>query len=168
MPKITTTCLPGTYSYNLCRDQSRTNWKWNHDGIANINSRPIETLVQWDFSPSIVRGTNVFHVGGGWTVRGNKVCHGGYGPRTDLHLPMTISSNSRSTVWLPVCGRVSRKIIIQVHQLLKPFKNAQLLLEGDQYVTLSLLPHAVKAIRVALLNIVGAPGDGEAQTRVKV
>jgi hypothetical protein len=59
------------------------------------------------------------------------------------------------------------KIIIQVHQLLKPFKDAQLLLEGDQYVTLSLLPFAVKAIRVALLNIVVAPGDGEAQTRVK-
>jgi hypothetical protein len=59
------------------------------------------------------------------------------------------------------------KIIFQVHELLKPFKEAQKLLEGDQYVTLSLLPIAIKAIRVALIKIVDAPGDGEAQNRVK-
>jgi hypothetical protein len=59
------------------------------------------------------------------------------------------------------------KILRQVHQLLKPFKNAQKLLEGDKYVTLSLLPIAIKSIRTALINIVGAEGDGEAQNRVK-
>jgi hypothetical protein len=45
---------------------------------------------------------------------------------------------------------------LQVHKLLKPFKEAQKLLEGDKYVTLSILPIAIKAIRVALINIVGA------------
>jgi hypothetical protein len=56
------------------------------------------------------------------------------------------------------------KIIRQLHQLLlKPFKDAQKLLkEGDKYVTLSLLPIAIKAIRAILINIVGAHGDGEA------
>jgi hypothetical protein len=58
-------------------------------------------------------------------------------------------------------------IILQVHKLLQPFKEAQKLLEGDKYVTLSLLPIAIKAIRVALITIVGAQGDGEAQNRVK-
>jgi hypothetical protein len=60
------------------------------------------------------------------------------------------------------------KIIIQVHQLLKPFKDAQLLLEGDQYVTLSLLPFAVKAIRVALLNIVAPLEMGKHRPESKI
>jgi hypothetical protein len=59
------------------------------------------------------------------------------------------------------------KIIKQVHHSLKPFKDAQKLLEDDNYVTLSLLPIAIKAIRLALIKIVGAQGDGEAQNRVK-
>jgi hypothetical protein len=60
------------------------------------------------------------------------------------------------------------KILRQVHQLLEPFKNAQkLLLEGDKYVTLSLLPIAIKSIRTALVKIVGAEGGGKAQNRVK-
>jgi hypothetical protein len=59
------------------------------------------------------------------------------------------------------------KILRQVHQLLKPFKNAQKLLEGDKYVTLSLLPIAIKSIRTDLIRIVGADGGGEAQNRVK-
>jgi hypothetical protein len=54
------------------------------------------------------------------------------------------------------------KILRQVHQLLKPFKNAQKLLEGDKYVTLSLLPIAIKSIRTALIKIVGAAWGGEA------
>jgi hypothetical protein len=59
------------------------------------------------------------------------------------------------------------KILRQVHQLLKPFKNAQKLLEGDKYVTLSFLPIAIKSIRTALIKIVGAEGGCEAQSRVK-
>jgi hypothetical protein len=59
------------------------------------------------------------------------------------------------------------KILRQVHGLLKPFKNAQKLLEGDKYVTPSLLPIAIKSIRTALIKIVGAEGGGEAQNRVK-
>jgi len=59
------------------------------------------------------------------------------------------------------------KIIIQVHHLLQPFKDALELLEGDKYVTLSILPFAIKAIRAALIDIVGAPGEDEAQDRVK-
>ena len=51
--------------------------------------------------------------------------------------------------------------------MLKPFKNAQELLEGDKYVTLSILPIAIKATRTALKEIVDAKGDGEAQKRVK-
>ncbi len=35
----------------------------------------------------------------------------------------------------------SIEIIRQVHRLLKPFKDAQLLLEGDKYVTLYLFFH---------------------------
>jgi hypothetical protein len=59
------------------------------------------------------------------------------------------------------------KILRQVHQLLKPFKNAQKLLEGETYVTLSLLPIAIKCIRRALIKIVGAEGGGRGQNRVK-
>ncbi len=58
------------------------------------------------------------------------------------------------------------KILKQVHQLLKPFKNAQELLKDDQYVTLSLLPIAIKSIRTALMKIVDSEGGGEAQNRV--
>ncbi len=57
--------------------------------------------------------------------------------------------------------------IREVHKLLKPFKDAQELLEGDKYVTLSLLPIAIKAIRAALIKIVGAEGEGAAQNRVR-
>ena len=46
------------------------------------------------------------------------------------------------------------KILRQVHQLLEPFKESQELLEGDKYVTLSILPIAIKAIRTALKEIV--------------
>jgi hypothetical protein len=59
------------------------------------------------------------------------------------------------------------KVIMQVHELLKPFKDAQKLLEGEKYVTLSLLPSAIKAIRNALIQISEAQGEGEAQKRVK-
>jgi hypothetical protein len=52
------------------------------------------------------------------------------------------------------------KLFRQVHQLLQPFKYYQKLLEGDKYVTLSLLPIAIKAIRAALIEIVGAKGGG--------
>ncbi len=54
------------------RDQSRPNWAWIHEGIPNVNSRPIEILVPASigtFRPSIVRGMIVCHVGGGWTIR---------------------------------------------------------------------------------------------------
>jgi hypothetical protein len=43
------------------------------------------------------------------------------------------------------------KILRQFHRLLKPFKNSQKLLAGDKYVTLSLLPIAIKSIRTALI-----------------
>jgi hypothetical protein len=56
------------------------------------------------------------------------------------------------------------KILRQVHQLLKPFKNAQKLLEGEKYVTLSLLPIAIKSIRTALIKIVGAEGGVKHRT----
>jgi hypothetical protein len=58
------------------------------------------------------------------------------------------------------------KILRQVHQSLKPFKDYQKLLEGGKYVPSSALPMAIKAIRTALRNIVGAEGDGEARNRV--
>ena len=74
----------------------------------------------------------------------------------DNQLPASILLNE--TDW---------KIIMQVHQLLKPFMKAQKLLEGDKYVTLSLLPIAIKAIREALKAIIDAPGGGEAQNKVK-
>ena len=70
----------------------------------SVNSRPIEILVPsvpWDFRPSIFRGTNVCHVGGGWTVRqrthDTPYVIWGYGRRTDLRLPMTISSSTSSS-----------------------------------------------------------------------
>jgi hypothetical protein len=58
------------------------------------------------------------------------------------------------------------KILRQVHQLLEPIKESQELLKGDKYVTLSILPIAIKAIRTALKEIVDAKGDGEAHKRV--
>jgi hypothetical protein len=62
------------------------------------------------------------------------------------------------------------KIIRQVHKLLlKPFKDDQKLLKEDgKYVTLSLLPIAIKAIRAILIDIDGAHGDAEAHNRVKI
>jgi hypothetical protein len=45
--------------------------------------------------------------------------------------------------------------------------NHSKILEDDKYVTLSILPIAIKAIRAALKEIVDAKGDGEAQQRVK-
>jgi hypothetical protein len=59
------------------------------------------------------------------------------------------------------------KILRQVHQLLKPFKNAQKLLEGEKYGTLSLLPIAIKSIRTVLTKIIGTEGGNKAQNRVK-
>ncbi len=49
-----------------------------------------------------------------------------------------------------VLNETDWKVIMQVHELLKPFKDAQKLLEGEKYVTRSLLPSAIKAIRNAL------------------
>jgi hypothetical protein len=66
-----------------------------------------------------------------------------------------------------VLNETDWKVIMQVHELLKPFKDAQKLLEGEKYVTLSLLPSAIKAIRNALIQISEAQGEGEAQKRVK-
>jgi hypothetical protein len=71
---------------------------------------------------------------------------------------------------LPDCillNETDWKILRQVRQLLKPFKNAQKLLEVEKFVTLSLLSIAIKSIRTALIKIVGAEGGGEAQNRVK-
>jgi hypothetical protein len=42
----------------------------------------------------------------------------------------------------------------------KPFKDAQELLEGDKYVTITHLPIAIKDIRAALIRIVGAEARG--------
>jgi hypothetical protein len=67
----------------------------------------------------------------------------------DNKLPDYIFLNE--TVW---------KILRQIHQLLKPFKNAQKLLEGEKYGTLSLLLIAIKSIRMALVKIAGAEGRG--------
>jgi hypothetical protein len=53
------------------------------------------------------------------------------------------------------------------HELLKPIKDSHKLLKGDRYVTLSLLPIAVKAIKAAMIKIVGVKGDGEARNRGK-
>jgi hypothetical protein len=75
----------------------------------------------------------------------------------DNRLPESILLNE--TDWMT---------IREVHKLLKQCKDAQELLEGDKYVTLSLLPIAIKAIRAALIRIVGAgEGEGAAQNRVR-
>jgi hypothetical protein len=65
--------------------------------------------------------------------------------------------------YLILLNETDWKKIRQAHQLLKPFKDAQKLLEGDKYVTLSLLPIAIKAIIIALINIVGAHEDGSTE-----
>jgi hypothetical protein len=57
-------------------------------------------------------------------------------------------------------NEIDWKILRQVHQLMKHFKNAQKLLKGKKYVTLSPLPIAIKSIRTALIKIVGAEGGG--------
>jgi hypothetical protein len=58
------------------------------------------------------------------------------------------------------------KILRQVHQLREPSKESQELLNGDKYVTLYILPIAIKAIRTALKEIVDAKRDGKAQKMV--
>jgi hypothetical protein len=49
------------------------------------------------------------------------------------------------------------EVIELVHKVLKPFKSAMIVLEGENYVTISFIPTVIKAIRTQLRDVSNAP-----------